>query len=114
MLRATDADGVVLDTRGASSRELQATADKVKPGIIMYSEGMAVPKDMPGIVSGRVHDALVLPPPVNLNKFIKPDFAIFRVLQLADDRLAQGTCHLLFSTDTESRSIPCGPEDRYG
>ena len=87
LLRATDADGVVLDTKGSSSRELQAAADKVKPGIIMYSEGMAVPKDMPGIVSGRVHDALVLPPPLNLNKFIKPDFAIFRVLQLADDRL---------------------------
>jgi gamma-glutamyl hercynylcysteine S-oxide synthase len=87
LLRATDADGVVLDTRGASSLELQATADKVKPGIIMYSEGMAVPKDMPGIVSGRVHDALVMPPPLNLNKLIKPDFAIFRVLQLADDRL---------------------------
>lgn len=87
LLRATDADGVVLDTRGASSRELQATADKVRPGIIMYSEGMAVPRDMPGIVSGRVHDALVMPPPLNLNKLIKPDFAIFRVLQLADDRL---------------------------
>jgi formylglycine-generating enzyme required for sulfatase activity len=87
LLRATDADGVVLDTKGSSSRELQAAADLVKPGIIMYSEGMAVPKDMPGIVSGRVHDALVLPPPLNLNKLIKPDFAIFRVLQLADDRL---------------------------
>ena len=47
LLRATDADGVVLDTKGASSKELQATADKVKPGIIMYSEGMAIPKDMP-------------------------------------------------------------------
>ncbi len=87
LLKATDADGVVLDTKGESSRELQATADKVRPGIIMYSEGMAVPKDMPGIVSGRVHDALVLPPPLNMNKLIKPDFAIFRVLQLADDRL---------------------------
>lgn len=87
LLSQIDADGVVLDTRGASSYELQATADKVKPGIIMYSEGMAVPRDMPGIVSGRVHDALVLPPPVNLNKLIKPDFAIFRVLQLTDDRL---------------------------
>jgi gamma-glutamyl hercynylcysteine S-oxide synthase len=87
LLRATEADGVVLDTKGASSRELQAAADRVKPGIIMYSEGMAVPKDMPGIVTGRVHDALVLPPPLNLNKLIKPDFAIFRVLQLADDRL---------------------------
>ena len=87
LLRATGADGVVLDTKGESNKELQAAADRVKPGIIMYSEGMAVPKDMPGIVSGRVHDALVLPPPLNLNKFIKPDFAIFRVLQLADDRI---------------------------
>jgi len=87
LLRATDADGVVLDTKGSSSIDLQTAADKVKPGIIMYSEGMAVPKDMPGIVSGRVHDALVMPPPLNLNKFIKPDFAIFRVLQLADDRI---------------------------
>jgi gamma-glutamyl hercynylcysteine S-oxide synthase len=87
LLRSVDADGVVLDTRGASSYELQAAADQVKPGIIMYSEGMAIPKDMPGIVAGRVHDALVLPPPLNLNKLIKPDFAIFRVLQLADDWL---------------------------
>jgi len=87
LLRAVDADGVVLDTKGSSSLELQAAADKVKPGIIMYSEGMAVPKDMPGIVAGRVHDALVMPPPLNLNKYIKPDFAIFRVLQLADDRI---------------------------
>lgn len=87
LLRETGADGVVLDTRGASSKELQAAADRVKPGIIMYSEGMAIPRDMPGIVSGRVHDALVIPPPLNLNKFIKPGFAIFRVLQLADDRL---------------------------
>jgi len=87
LLRAINADGVVLDTRGSSSKELQETADKVRPGIIMYSEGMAIPKDMPGIVAGRVHDALVMPPPLNLNKLIKPDFAIFRVLQIADDRL---------------------------
>ncbi|MBM3293641.1 MAG: formylglycine-generating enzyme family protein [Candidatus Aminicenantes bacterium] len=87
MLRTLDADGVVLDTRGSSSREFQEAADKVKPGIIMYSEGMAVPRDMPGIVSGRVHDALYMPPPLNLNKYIKPDFAIFRVLQLAEGPL---------------------------
>ena len=84
LIRDSDADGVVLDTRGESSRELQAAADKVKPGVIMYSEGMAVPHDMPGIVSGRVHNALFMPPPLNLNKFIKPDFAIFRVIDLAE------------------------------
>ena len=70
MLRTLDADGVVLDTRGESSREFQEAADRVKPGIVMYSEGMAVPRDMPGIVSGRVHDALYMPPPLNLNKFM--------------------------------------------
>ncbi len=53
----------------------------------MYSEGMAVPKDMPGIVSGRVHNAIFMPPPLNLNKLIKPEFAIFRVLTLDEGKL---------------------------
>lgn len=87
LIRATDADGVILDTRGSSSRELQDAADAVKPGVVMYSEGMAVVKDMPGIVSGRVHDAIFLSPVLNLNKLIKPDFAIFRVLQLSQGRI---------------------------
>ena len=82
LIKATNADGVVLDTRGASSKELQQAADKVRAGVVMYSEGMAVPKDMPGIVSGRVHNALYYPPMLNLNKFIKPDFAIFRVSEI--------------------------------
>lgn len=82
LIRATEADGVVLDTRGASSRELQQAADEVRPGVIMYSEGMAVPKDMINIVSGRVHNALYYPPMLNLNKLIKPEFAIFRVAEL--------------------------------
>ncbi len=79
LIASTSADGVVLDTKGESSKELQLAADKVRPGVIMYSEGMAVPKDMPGIVSGRVHNALYYPPMLNLNKLIKPEFAIFRV-----------------------------------
>lgn len=86
LLREIQADGVILDTRGESSREFQAMADRVKPGIIMYPEGMAVPKNMPGVVAGRVHDALYLPPLLNLNKFIKPDFAIFRVIQPGEGR----------------------------
>ena len=87
LIRDTDADGVVLDTRGSSSIELQAAADKARPGVIMYSEGMAVPKDMPGIISGRVHNALYYPPILNLNKLIKPDFAIFRVAELTFERI---------------------------
>ena len=82
LISATGADGVVLDTRGSSSQELQDAADSVKEGVVMYSEGMAVPRDMQGIVSGRVHNALYYPPMLNLNKFIKPDFAIFRVAEL--------------------------------
>lgn len=97
MLRTLDADGVVLDTRGESSREFQAAADRVKPGVIMYSEGMAVPRHMPGIVSGRVHDALVMPPPLNLNKYMRPDFAIFRVLQLAEGPLHRESAVALFN-----------------
>lgn len=82
LISSTAADGVVLDTRGASSKELQEAADNVRKGVVMYSEGMAIPKDMTGIVSGRVHNALYYPPMLNLNKFIKPEFAIFRVAEL--------------------------------
>ena len=97
LLRKTDADGVVLDTWGESSREFQAAADRVKPGIVLYSEGMAVPADMPGIVAGRVHDALFMPPPLNMNKVIKPDFAIFRVMQVAEGRLHREAAICLFN-----------------
>jgi formylglycine-generating enzyme required for sulfatase activity len=87
LISATDADGAVLDTQGGSSDELQNAADSVRPGVIMYSEGMAVLKDMQGIVSGRVHDAIYLSPVLNMNKYTKPEFAIFRVCQLADGRI---------------------------
>ena len=87
IIREVDVDGVVLDTKGESSKELQEAADRVRPGVIMYSEGMAVPRDMQGIPSGRVHNALYYPPMLNLNKFIKPDFAIFRVTELTHERI---------------------------
>lgn len=80
-------DGVVLDTQGSSSKELQNAADSKRKGVVMYSEGMAIPKDMQGIVSGRVHNALYYPPLLNLNKLIKPDFAIFRVAELQHERI---------------------------
>jgi iron(II)-dependent oxidoreductase len=97
LLRETNADGVVLDTRGESSKELQAAADSVKPGVIMYSEGMAVPKDMQYIVSGRVHNALYYVPMLNLNKFIKPDFAIFRVAELYKEKIRREFSLSLFN-----------------
>jgi gamma-glutamyl hercynylcysteine S-oxide synthase len=82
LIAATAADGVVLDTKAEASKELQQSADKVRKGVIMYSEGMAVPKDMAGIPSGRVHNALYYAPMLNLNKLIKPEFAIYRVAEL--------------------------------
>jgi len=87
LISDTEADGVILDTRGSSGPELQAAADSVKKGVIMYSEGMAVPGDMQGIISGRVHNAIYLSPELNLNKFIKSDFAIFRVCDVGEDIL---------------------------
>jgi gamma-glutamyl hercynylcysteine S-oxide synthase len=86
LIRETEADGVVLDTRGSSSYELQKTVDSVRKGVIMYSEGMAVIKDMPGIISGRVHNAIYFSPELNLNKVIKPDFSIFRVCDVGEDK----------------------------
>jgi formylglycine-generating enzyme required for sulfatase activity len=97
LLKEIDADGVVLDTWGESSKEFQAAADRAKPGIVLYSEGMAVPSDMQGIVAGRVHDALYMPPPLNLNKLIKPDIAIFRVVQLAEGRIHRETAVSFFN-----------------
>ncbi|MCD4770166.1 MAG: formylglycine-generating enzyme family protein [Bacteroidales bacterium] len=84
LIHETEADGVVLDTRGRSSYELQGAADSVREGVVMFSEGMAVTKDMPGIVSGRVHNAIFLSPEINLNKLIKPEFAIFRVCDVGE------------------------------
>jgi len=97
LLRTMNADGVVLDTRGSSSRELQQAADRVRPGIVMYSEGMAIPKDMPGIVAGRVHNALYHPPLLNLNKLIRPDFAVFRVAELYKEPVRREFATALFN-----------------
>jgi iron(II)-dependent oxidoreductase len=81
------ADGVVLDATGKSSPDLQEAADEARPGVIMYSEGMAIPLDMPRIVAGRVHDAIQYQPELNLNKLIKPEFGIFRVCHIRDGNL---------------------------
>jgi formylglycine-generating enzyme required for sulfatase activity len=97
LIKETDADGVVLDTRGNSSYELQAAADSVRKGVVMFSEGMAVVKDMPGIISGRVHNAIFLSPELNLNKLIKPDFAIFRVCDVGEDLIHRETAISFFN-----------------
>jgi formylglycine-generating enzyme required for sulfatase activity len=86
LIAETEADGVVLDTRGSSSYELQAAADSVRKGVVMFSEGMAITRDMPGIIAGRVHNAIYYSPELNLNKVIKPDFSIFRVCDVGEDR----------------------------
>jgi iron(II)-dependent oxidoreductase len=39
----------------------------------------------PGIISGRVHNAIYLSPELNLNKLIRPDFSIFRVCDIGED-----------------------------
>ena len=78
----------------------------------MYSEGMAVPRDMQGIVSGRVHNALYYPPLLNLNKFIKPEFAIFRVAEEAREPIRREFNISFFNGHgTEINSFPPG---RFG
>jgi iron(II)-dependent oxidoreductase len=115
MLAETDADGVVLDTRGSSSYELQAAADSIKKGVIMFSEGMAVPKDMPGIIAGRVHNAIFLSPELNLNKLIKPDFSIFRVCDVGEDIIHREIAIAFFNGyGTELNMFrPGGRDDNY-
>lgn len=97
IIAQTEADGVVLDTEGRSSAELQKAADTVRQGVVMYSEGMPVVKDIPGIVAARVHNALFLSPELNLNKLIRPDFAIFRVADVGEDVLHREISVALFN-----------------
>lgn len=115
LIREIEADGVVLDTRGSSSYELQAAADSVRKGVVMFSEGMAVPKDMPGIISGRVHNAIFLSPELNLNKLIKPDFSIFRVCDIGEDLVHREIAIAFFNGyGTELNMFrPGGRDDDY-
>ena len=118
IIRETKSDGAVLDTRGASSRELQNAADSVKPGVIMYPEGMAVPRDMQSVLAGRVHNAIYYPPMLNLNKFIKPEFAIFRVTEVAKEPIRREFSLAFFNGyGTEinmfSPGIPANIDDEY-
>ncbi|HET9055818.1 MAG TPA: SUMF1/EgtB/PvdO family nonheme iron enzyme [Chitinophagaceae bacterium] len=92
-----DADGVVLDTRAEGSDALQQAADNAKAGVVLYSEGMATPKDMQGIISGRVHNDIYYVPLLNLNKLIKPDFAIFRVVEVNKERIRREYSSALFN-----------------
>lgn len=96
-IKRIDADGVVLDTRAEGSDALQQAADRARPGVVLYSEGMATPKDMQGIIAGRVHNDIYYPPLLNLNKLIKPDFAIFRVAEVNKERIRREYSLSLFN-----------------
>jgi len=118
LIKSLDANGVVLDCRGSSSKQLQETADKARPGVIMYSEGMPVTKDMPGILAGRVHDAIYRQPPLNLNRLIKPDISIFRVCQLSEGRIHRETAISFFNgygteINTFAPGRPAWMEEEY-
>lgn len=115
LISETEADGVILDTKGSSSFELQAAADSVKKGVVMYSEGMAVTRDMPGIISGRVHNAIFLSPELNLNKLIKPDFSIFRVCDVGESEIHREIAISFFNGyGTELNMFrPGGRDDNY-
>jgi formylglycine-generating enzyme required for sulfatase activity len=115
LIAETEADGVVLDTMGSSGPELQNVADSVKSGVVMYSEGMATPGNMQGIISGRVHNAIFYSPELNLNKLIKPDFSIFRVCDVGEDIIHREIAISFFNGyGTELNMFrPGGRDDNY-
>jgi formylglycine-generating enzyme required for sulfatase activity len=115
LIKETEADGVVLDTLGSASFEYQAAADSVRKGVVMYPEAMAVPRDMPGIISGRVHNAIFFSPELNLNKLIKPDFSIFRVCDVGEDLIHREIAIAFFNGyGTELNMFrPGGRDDNY-
>lgn len=83
-----EADGVILETESAAGGErLQAAADSIRSGVVMYPDGMAGVKEMQGIISGRIHNSIFMSPELNLSKFIKPEYAIFRVCDVGEDIL---------------------------
>jgi len=84
-------------------------------GVVMYSEGMAVPADMPGIISGRVHNAIFLSPELNLNKLIKPDFSIFRVCDVGEDIIHREIAISLFNGYGTELNLfrPGGRDENY-
>jgi gamma-glutamyl hercynylcysteine S-oxide synthase len=109
IIAETNSSGIVLDTKAESNKEIQNAVDSVRKGVIMYSEGMAVPKNMQTIPSGRVHNALYYPPLLNLNKFIKPDFVIFRVAEENKERIRREFCLSFFNGyGTEINDMPAG------
>lgn len=115
MIQEIEADGVVLDTQGSSSHELQGAADSVRKGVVMYSEGMAITREMPGIISGRVHNAIFYSPELNLNKLIKPDFSIFRVCDVGENLIHREIAIAFFNGyGTELNMYhPGGRDDNY-
>jgi formylglycine-generating enzyme required for sulfatase activity len=115
MIKATEADGVILDTMSGSNVGLQNAADSVRKGVVMYPEGMALPKDMQRIISGRVHNAIYLSPELNLNKLIKSDFSIFRVCEIGEGAIHRETAVAFFNGyGTELNMFrPGGRDDNY-
>jgi formylglycine-generating enzyme required for sulfatase activity len=115
LVREIEADGVILDSKSSSDFRLQATADSVRKGVIMYSEGMAAIKDMQRNISGRVGDSIFLSPELNLNKLIKPDFAIFRVCDVGEDVIHREIAISFFNGyGTELNMFrPGGKDDKY-
>ncbi|NLA48944.1 MAG: formylglycine-generating enzyme family protein, partial [Bacteroidales bacterium] len=88
LVRDLDADGVILETGAdAGCDGLQAAVDSIRSGVIMYYDGMAGVKEMERIISGRVYNSIFLSPELNLSKFIKPEYAIFRVCDVGEDIL---------------------------
>jgi gamma-glutamyl hercynylcysteine S-oxide synthase len=115
LIKETEADGVVLDTKGSSSFELQSAADSVRKGVVMFSEGMAIVRDMPGIISGRVHNAIFFSPELNLNKLIKPDFSIFRVCDVGEELIHREVAIAFFNGYGTELNLfrPGGRDDNY-
>lgn len=70
--------GAMFDTRSESNKNLQLALDQQVKGFTFFPEGMCVTADMQNCIIGRTHAAIEYAPFLNLNKLIKPDFAIFR------------------------------------
>ncbi|HYX08343.1 MAG TPA: SUMF1/EgtB/PvdO family nonheme iron enzyme, partial [Bacteroidales bacterium] len=97
IVKAVDADGVLLDKTVENTKWLQRVSDSVKNGVVIYNAEMPTPPEMQYSLTGRISDSIFLQAPLNLYKFIRPDLSIFRSCGLSQGSLHREVAVSLFN-----------------
>lgn len=114
ILTDTEADGILINPVDSSDFVLQRVIDTLRKGVVVYSEGIPSPKNMAGIISGRVNSEISQSQILNLNKLIKPDFSVFRICNVGKDILRREAAVSFFNgCGTELNMFYPGSRDEH-